>query len=209
MKFYDCATAPSPRRARMFIAEKGLNIERIDISIARGEQLTPEFLAINPAGTLPALITETGAVLSENIAIATYLEAIAPNPPLLGTNPEEKALVAQWNAMSEQQCGMAIAEVLRNTHPKMNNRALPGPHNFTQIPALAERGSARLTTFFETLNDHLQNTAYLAGAHFSLADITCFVMIDFARVIRREIPHSHVHSLRWFNAIKKRPSADM
>ena len=209
MKFYDCATAPSPRRARMFIAEKGLNIERIDISIARGEQLTPEFLAINPAGTLPALITEAGAVLSENIAIAVYLETLAPNPPLMGQTAEEKAQILQWNAICEQHGGMAVAEVLRNSHPAMENRALPGPQNLAQIPALAERGHLRLDAFFERLNTRLAQTAFLAGDAFSMADITGFVMVDFARVIKRRIPQEHSQSQRWFDAIAARPSAQI
>ena len=209
MKFYDCSTAPSPRRARMFIAEKGLQIETCEISIAKGEQLGADFLAINPAATVPVLVTGAGDTLTENIAIATYLEAAFPDPPLMGVTPSEKAQVAMWNAICEQKGGLPIAEVLRNTHPAMKDRAIPGQQNHAQIPALAERGGARLTEFFTQIENRLGDTPYLAGDNFTLADITGFVLIDFAKVIGRKIPADHFHSLAWFNAIKSRPSANI
>ena len=207
MLFYDCSTAPNPRRARMFIAEKGLEIETRDISIAKSEQLTPEFLAINPRATIPVLVTDSGAVLSENLGIATYLESAFPDPPLMGTTPEEKGAVMMWNAIVEQQGGMPIAEVLRNTNPHMKDRAIPGQTNFEQIPALATRGMARVDLFFDLLEKRLNESAYLALDHFTLADITCFIFVDFARVIRRRIPAENTATTAWFNAIKSRPSA--
>ncbi len=207
MLFYDCATAPNPRRARMFIAEKGLDIETREISIAKGEQLSPAFLAVNPRATVPVLITDQGTTLAENLGIAAYLEAKFPEPPLMGTTPDEKGLVAMWTAIAEQQCGMAVAEVLRNTHPAMKGRAIPGPVNYDQIPALAERGMARLTAFFDVLEDRLQDSAYLAGDRFTLADITCFVLVDFARVIKTRIPDDKPAARAWYDKVAARPSA--
>lgn len=209
MIFYDCPTAPSPRRARMFIAEKGLDIETRSISIADREQFSPEFLAVNPRATVPVLITDAGATLSENISIAAYLEARFPNPPLMGTTADEKALVLMWNAIAEAQGAMPVAEVLRNTHPSLKGRALPGPLDLDQIPALAERGQARVTAFFDLLESRLADTPFLAGATFSLADITAFVFVDFARVIKRRIPEGHNATRAWFDAIASRPSAGM
>lgn len=207
MIFYDCSTAPNPRRARMFIAEKGLEIETRDISIARGEQLSQEFLGVNPRGTIPVLVTDDGTVLAENLGIAAYLEAAFPEPPLMGVTPEEKGLVMMWNAIVEQQGGMPIAEVLRNTNPHMKGRAIPGPLDFEQIPELAERGRARVGFFFEQLEERLQHNPWLAGERFSLADITGFVFVDFARVIRTRIPEGNSATLDWFDRIKARPSA--
>lgn len=207
MIFYDCSTAPNPRRARMFIAEKGLEIETRDISIARGEQLSQEFLGVNPRGTIPVLVTDDGTVLAENLGIAAYLEAAFPEPPLMGVTPEEKGLVMMWNAIVEQQGGMPIAEVLRNTNPHMKGRAIPGPLDFEQIPELAERGRARVGFFFDQLEERLQHSPWLAGERFSLADITGFVFVDFARVIRTRIPEGNSATLDWFDRIKARPSA--
>ena len=207
MLFYDCSTAPNPRRARMFIAEKGLKIETRDISILKGEQLSPEFLAINPRATIPVLVTDGGAVLTENLGIAAFLEAAYPAPPLMGQTPDEKGAVLMWNAIVEQQGGWPIAEVLRNTNPHMKDRAIPGQVNFEQIPALAARGAARVDLFFDLLESRLKQSKFLALDNFTLADITCFVFVDFARVIRRRIPEANAASLAWFNAVKSRPSA--
>lgn len=207
MIFYDCSTAPSPRRARMFIAEKGLTIETRDISIAKGEQLSAEFQAINPNATVPVLVTEEGIALTENIGIATYLEAQFPEPPLLGTTAAEKGLIATWNAICEQQGGFAIAETLRNSNPHMKGRAVTGPRNYDQIPELAERGKLRVAAFFDLLEQRLQNSPFLACDHFSLADITGFVFVDFARVVRMSIPEGNSASQTWFDNIKARPSA--
>lgn len=207
MIFYDCSTAPNPRRARMFIAEKGLEIDSRDISIARGEQLTPAFRAINPRCTLPALVTDDGVTLTENLGIAAYLEARFPEPPLMGSTPAEKGLVLNWNATVEQQGGLPIAEALRNANPHMKDRAIPGPVNFEQIPELAERGLTRIPLFFDLLEERLQQVPWLAGENFTLADITGFVMVDFARVVKQRLPESHAAARDWFDRIKARPSA--
>lgn len=207
MLFYDCSTAPSPRRARMFIAEKGLNIETRDISIREGEQLAPEFLAINPRATVPVLVTESGTVLTENLGIAAYLEDRFPEPDLMGQTPDEKGLVMMWNAIVEQQGGLPIAEALRNSNPHMKGRAIPGPVNYDQIPELAERGRQRVADFFDLLEARLKDSAFLARDRFSLADITGFVMVDFARVIRMSIPEANIATQAWFDGIAARPSA--
>lgn len=209
MLFYDCSTAPNPRRARMFIAEKGLDIETHDISIAKGEQLRPEFLAVNPRATIPVLVTDDGTALSENLGIAAYLEAKFPEPPLMGETPDQKGLVLAWNATVEQQGGMPIAEALRNSNPHMKGRAIPGPQNYEQIPELAQRGLARIAIFFDLLEDRLQSSPYLAYDQFSLADITGFVMVDFARVVKQRIPDTNTATLDWFERIKQRPSAGL
>lgn len=207
MLFYDCSTAPNPRRARMFIAEKGLEIETRDISIARNEQLDPEFLKVNPRGTLPVLVTDEGTVLAENLGIAAYLEALHPEPPLMGRTPEEKGLVLMWNAIVETQGGLPISEAFRNSHPSMKNRAVTGPVDHAQIPALAERGLARARAFFDLLEQRLGESPFMATGHFTLADITAFVFVGFARVVKLRIPESHVATQTWFENIAARPSA--
>ncbi|KUJ80340.1 glutathione S-transferase [Ruegeria marisrubri] len=209
MLFYDCSTAPNPRRARMFIAEKGLEIETRDISIAKGEQLSDEFKKVNPRATIPVLVTDEGTVLTENLGIAAYLEARFPEPPLMGRTPDEKGLVLMWNAIVEQQGGAPIAEALRNTHPAFKDRAIPGPVNYEQLPALAERGMDRAKRFFGFLEERLEESPFVACDHFTLADISTFVFVDFARVIKLRIPEENTATLAWYNAIKERPSAQL
>ena len=209
MIFYDCSTAPNPRRARMFIAEKGLTPETHDVSIAKGEQLDAAFLAVNPRATIPVLITDDGTALTENLGIAAYLEAAYPEPPLMGRNADEKGLVLMWNSIVEQQGGAPIAEVLRNTHPAFENRAIPGPDHYAQIPALAERGQLRTARFFDLLEERLRESPYLATDHFTLADISAFVFVDFARVIKIRVPEANSATLAWQEAIRERPSAQL
>ncbi|MBV1927546.1 MAG: glutathione S-transferase [Rhodobacteraceae bacterium] len=209
MLFYDCSTAPSPRRARMFIAEKGLTIETHDISIGKGEQLLPEFLAVNPRATLPVLLTDEGTTLTENIAIAGYLEAMFPQPPLLGSTPDEKAIVLMWNAICEQQGLMPVSETLRNSNPRMKGRALTGPVNFDQIPELADRGRHRIKLFYTDIEQQLRKSAFLALDCLTLADITAFVVIDFMRVVKMPIPEENTATRAWFETIKARPSASL
>lgn len=209
MLFYDCSTAPNPRRTRMFIAEKGLKIETREISIAKGEQLSDAFKAVNPNATLPVLVTDDGTVLTENLGIAAYLEARFPEPPLMGRTPDEKGMVLMWNSIVEQQGGLPIAETLRNTHPAFANRALPGPVNHAQIPELAQRGTARVDQFFDLLEARLSQSAFLAGSEFTLADITAFVFVDFARVIKKRIPQENKASLAWFERVGARASAQL
>ena len=209
MLFYDCSTAPNPRRARMFIAEKGLEVESRDISISKGEQLKDAFLNVNPRATLPVLVTDEGRILTENLGIAAYLEARFPEPVLMGRTPDEKGTVLMWNAIVEQQGGLPIAETLRNTHPSFKDRSIPGPVNYAQIPELAQRGTDRVHTFLELLETRLRKSAFLAGDELSLADITAFVFIDFARVIKMRIPAESTAMQAWFDTIQSRPSAQL
>lgn len=209
MIFYDCSTAPSPRRARMIIAEKGLSPEVRQVSIADGDQLKPDFLAVNPMGTVPVLVTDDGATITENVGIANYLEAAFPEPPLMGRTPVEKGQVARWNAIVEQQGGAPIAEAFRNSNPHMKGRAITGPRNHDQIPELAERSFRRVADFFDLLEGQLGKSPYVATDAFSFADITCFVMVDFARVIRTRIPDTNTATQDWFERVKARPSASL
>ncbi|MGI9369673.1 MAG: glutathione S-transferase family protein [Ruegeria sp.] len=209
MIFYDCSTAPNPRRARMFIAEKGLKIETRNLSLADNEQLSDEFTAINPRATLPVLVTDEGTKLTENLGIAAYLEARYPEPPLMGKTPDEKGLVLMWNAIVEHHGALPIAEVLRNTHPVFKSRAIPGPVDYAQIPELAERGADRVARFFEMLEDRLTDSAFVACDHFTLADISTFTFVEFARVIRVRIPEGNSATLAWHKKIQNRPSAQL
>ena len=204
--FYDCTPAPSPRRARIVLAEKGIAHEVRIIDLSKQEQLTPEFRAINPACTVPVLVLEDGAVLTDNAGIAAWAEAFQPDPPLLGTTPLEKAAVASWNAKIEGECFMAIAEVLRNTARGMVNRALPGPHNYPQIPDLAERGRMRLPHFLDRFEAHMQGREWAAIDAFSLADITAGVALDFAGWVKVDVDAGRPAIAAWRALLKQRPS---
>jgi glutathione S-transferase len=209
MTLYDCSTAPSPRRARILLAEKGVAHETVLIDLRHDEQFAEAYRAINPQCTVPALRVEGGQVLTDNAAIAAYLEARFPEPALLGTTPLHKAEVASWNWRIEFEGLMAIAEALRNSAPAMKARALPGPVGYAQIPELAQRGIARLKHFFDALNNHLAGRETIAAGGFSLADITAVVAVDFARIVRVKPAEEHAHLLRWRAAMAQRPAMSL
>ena len=206
LTLYDCSTAPSPRRTRILLAEKGIAHETVQVDLRNGEQLGETFRAINPQCTVPVLCTEDGLKLTDNAAITAYLEARYPQPPLLGTTPAEKAEIASWNWRVEFEGLVAIAEAMRNRAPSMANRALPGPVNYAQIPELAERGLARVQQFFVTLNERLAGRDFIATDRLSIADITAVVGVDFARVVKLKPGDAHPHLLRWRAAMAQRPA---
>ena len=178
---YDCATAPSPRRARIFLSEKGVAHKTIQVDLKNSEQLSSAYQKINPQCTVPALNTEDGVVLTDNAAITAYLEARYPEPPLLGTTPNEKAEIASWNWRVEFEGFMSVAEALRNSAPAMANRALPGQVNYPQISELAQRGLARLQQFFGLLNERLADRNFIATDSFSVADGYLFTVSNWAK----------------------------
>jgi glutathione S-transferase len=206
---YDCATAPSPRRARILLAEKGVAHETVEVDLRNGEQLSDAYRNVNPQCTVPALRTDEGLPLTDNAAIAAYLEARFPQTPLMGNTPQEKAEIASWNWRIEFEGLLAVAEALRNSAPAMANRALPGPVDYPQIPELAQRGLARVQRFFVTLNDRLAGRDFIAADRFSIADITAVVAVDFARVVKVKPGEQHPHLQRWRLAMAQRPSISL
>ena len=206
LTLYDCSTAPSPRRARMFLAEKNLDWLTVEIDLRAREQLSPAFLEINSAATVPVLETDSGQRIAENIGIAAYVEALHPDPPLMGRTPLEKAEVLSMNSRIEQGGLTAIANILRNSSPHMKDRALPGPNDLEQIPALAERGRKRLGWFFDDIEAHLSRNDYAAGTSYSLADITLTVVFDFSRWVKAQPGEDHPALSAYMKRMIARPS---
>jgi glutathione S-transferase len=206
---YDCSTAPSPRRARIFLAEKGIAHETVQVDLRNNEQLGEAYRRINPQCTVPALRIEEGPLLTDNAAIAAYLDTRYPQPPLLGVTPLERAEVASWNWRIEFEGLMAIAEAMRNSAPSLANRALPGPVDYAQIPELAQRGLGRLQQFFVALDERLAEREFVATERFSGADISAVVAVDFARIVKVKPTEQHPHLQRWRAAMALRPSMSL
>jgi len=207
MKFYDCTTAPSPRRVRIFLAEKGISVPTVQVDLRNNEQLTPAFRKINPDATVPSLELDDGTRINDAVGICVYFEAIHPQPPLMGETAEEKALVASWQREAERNGFYAVMEVFRNSAPGLKGRALPGPHDYEQIPALAERGRLRVQHFQEQMDARLGQSEFIAGPHYSIADITALITIDFAVRAKMPIPENYEHLRRWCAQVSARPSA--
>jgi len=207
MKFYDCSTAPSPRRVRIFLAEKGITVPTVQVDLRNNEQLTPAFRAINPDATVPALELDDGTRINDAIGICVYFEAIQPRPALMGESAEEKALVIAWQREVERNGFYAVMETFRNTVAGLKGRALPGPHNYEQIPALAERGRLRVAHFYEQMDARLAQAEFVAGPNYSVADITALVTVDFAQRAKLPIPEQYRNLRRWYTQVSARPSA--
>jgi glutathione S-transferase len=199
MKFFDCATAPSPRRVRIFLAEKGISLETVQVDLRNGEQFTPAYRAINPDCTVPALQLDDGTVIGDAIAICQYLEELHPAPPLIGTTPQQRAVVTALNRQIERDGFYAAMDALRNT--------ATGPHNYEQIPELAERGRARIENFFRDMDVRLADRAFVAGDRYTMADISTLVLVDFAGRLKLAIPEDCANLRRWYDAVAARPSA--
>jgi glutathione S-transferase len=207
MKLYDCAMAPSPRRVRIFLAEKGITVPTVQVDLRGGEQLTPGFRAINPDCTVPVLELDDGTRIADAVAICVYLEAARPDPPLMGRDPQEKAIITAAQRRAERQGFQAMEEAFRNSTPGMKGHALPGPDAYEQIPALAERGRTRVLRFFETMEAELAGKTFVCGPDYSIADITTLVTVDFAKWIKLTIPEPCANLRRWYDAVAARPSA--
>ena len=207
MKFYDFAPAPSPRRVRIFLAEKGVSLPTVQVDLRKGEHMTDAFRALNPWCTVPVLELDDGTAISEAIAVCQYLEAAYPEPPLMGSTPEEKGVIAMWEHRAEVDGFLAAAEALRNSTPGMRGRALPGASNFEQIPALVERGKTRVMQFFQALDARLAESEYLAGPSYTIADITALVVVDFGGWMKLTLGEDLQHARRWHAAVSSRPSA--
>jgi glutathione S-transferase len=207
MKFYDCAPAPSPRRVRIFLAEKGVTLPTVQVDLRNGEHLKPEFAKVNPWHTVPVLELDDGTTISEAMACCRYIEETHPEPPLMGRDPKERAVIAMWEHRCEIDGFLAVAEAFRNESKGMKGRALTGAAGYEQIPALAERGKARARHFLKLLDERLVQSEFVAGPFYSVADITAFVTVEFAGWLKL-VPGDDQKSLhRWLDAMRERPSA--
>ncbi len=198
MKLYTFDSAPNPARLKMFIAYKGIDVETVQIDMAKAAQLETSYTDIVPEATLPALVLDDGSRLTEVIAIAHYLEGLYPDRPLLGTTNEEKATILNWNHRLFNTVFMACAEIFRNSHPAYASRGLPGPADMPQIPALAERGRTRLGLALTTLNSELGLRPFVAGDALSFADIDLLAAIVFARWgAKVDVGEEYPHLVEW------------
>jgi glutathione S-transferase len=207
MKLYDGAGAPSPRRVRIFLAEKGITVPTVQVDLRNGEQFSASFRAINPDCTVPVLTLDDGTAITDAIGICVYFEAVRPLPALLGGDPRAKAIVTAAQRRAEREGLHAVVDAYRNFTPGLQGHALTGPDGYAQIAALAERGRARVKRFFETMEAALADKPFVCGPDYTIADITTLVTVDFAKRIKLAIPEGGVHLRRWYDAVTARPSA--
>jgi glutathione S-transferase len=207
MKLYHSASSPNSRRVRIFVAEKGLSIPLVAVDLGQGEQHSDAYRAVNPRRVVPTLVLQDGTVIGEVPAICRYIEETHPMPPLLGETAQEKAQVSMWERRAELEGFAAVMEAIRNTAPGLKGRAIAGPHDYEQIPALAERSKLRVKNFFADFDARLGEAPFVAGQRFSVADITALVAVDFAaKAISVAVPDHHRSLKRWYDTVSSRAS---
>ncbi|MCC7330215.1 MAG: glutathione S-transferase [Gammaproteobacteria bacterium] len=203
MKLHTAARAPNPRRVEMFIAEKGITgIERIEVDLLKGEHRREEFQRLNPAVQVPVLELDDGTMLAETRAISGYLESLHPEPNLLGRTPRERAEIEMWDRRVELGLGFAIRDWVRHSHPAL--AVLEG----RQFPDYAQVQAARARAHARWLDQELAGRPFIAGTRFTIADITAFCALEFARLVKLSPAAEGLQALqRWRDAIAARPSA--
>jgi glutathione S-transferase len=200
VKLYDSKLAPNPRRVRIFLAEKGIDVPLVNVDIARAENRQPPFLAKNPMGGLPVLELDDGTCLAETVAICRYFEESQPEPPLMGVGPKGRALVEMWNRRMELELFIPIAQVFRNTHEFFKGR-------IEQVPAWGEACRRVAEKRLEWLDQELASREFVAGDRYTIADITALCGIDFGRITRTSIQPGQKNLERWHEKVSARPSA--
>ena len=201
MKLYDGGRAPNPRRVRIFLAEKGITVPTEQVDLGGLQQRSEAYTAINPMQRVPALLLDDGTVIAESVAICRYFEALHPEPPLFGRGALESALVEMWNRRAELHLFFPVAAVFQHLHPAMKQMVLP------QVPDWGEANKPRVMAFLEFLDGELKNRTFVAGANYTIADITASIAVDFMRVSKLAVPDDLVNVRRWHQAVSARPSA--
>lgn len=201
MKLYDGGRAPNPRRVRIFLAEKGIDIPLVPVDMGALGHRAPDITALNPLQRLPVLILDDGTVLTESIAICRYLEELHPEPPLFGTTPLERAQVEMWQRRIEMGLFAMVAAAFRHVHPAMVEWEVP------QIREWGEANRPKAVAFLEFLNDELAERRFIAGDAYTVADITALVAVDFMKPARIAMPEELSNVIRWHGEVSQRPSA--
>ena len=207
LKLYHSTASPNSRRVRIFLTEKGLKVPLLAIDLGKGEQHSAAYRAINPRRVVPTLVLDDGTAIGEVPAIMRYLDEAFPEKPLLGATPKDKGLIAMWERRAELEGFAAVMEGVRNKVAGLKGRAIAGPHDYQQIPALVERSVQRVKNFFDDFNAQLEQAPFVAGERYSAADITTLVTLDFAKALELTAQPQHTALKRWYETISARPSA--
>jgi len=201
MKIIEQNRAPNPRRVRIFLAEKGIDMTYEEVNILEREHKSDEFAALNPFLSVPVLVLDDGTVLSETMAICRYFEALQPEPVLFGSTALEIGNIEMWARRAELELFSRVAHCFRHQHPAMVELEKP------QVPEWGEANRPRVLDTLAILDKQLANNEFIAGDKFSVADITALVAIDFMKVARIERPVELAALGRWYDQVSQRPSA--
>ena len=200
MKIYETKTAPNPRRVRMFLAEKGIDMDYVQVDIQKGENLSAEMRAKNPLGKIPILELDDGTCIAETDAICTYFEALHPEPSLMGSSALEKGTIAMWQRQVELALMLQVGMCFQHTTGYFKDRMVP-------VPEYGKEAGINASKYLNILERRLELNTFIAGDTLSIADITALCAIDFARVVDIRIKDEQTNLLRWYDSVNSRASA--
>jgi glutathione S-transferase len=201
MKIVQARAAPNPRRVRIFLAEKGIEVPFEEVDLMQGALKTPEFTAVNPFQRVPVLVLDDGTAIAETIAICRYFEELKPEPALFGRGPLAVASIEMWSRRMELGLLLSVAQAFRHLHPAMAKLEVP------QVAAWGEANKPRALEILPIMDAQLASSRFLAGPDYSVADITGLVAIDFMKPARIERPLALENLARWYEEVSRRPSA--
>jgi glutathione S-transferase len=201
MKILETRTAPNPRRVRIFLAEKGIEVPSEEMDLMKGALKTPDFTEKNWFQRVPVLLLDDGTAISETVAICRYFEEMRPEPPLFGTGALGRAKVEMWNRRMELGLFFSVAQAFRHLHPAMAHLEVP------QVSAWGEANKPRALDILGFMDRELAGRQYIAGDALSIADITALVAVDFMKPARIQRPTELKSLDRWYGEMSSRPSA--
>ena len=202
MKLYDGGRAPNPRRVRVFLSEKGIDVPLVPIDMGAMGHKSDEVTARNPLQRLPILELDDGTILTESVAICRYFEELQPEPALFGTGAVGRAMVEMWQRRVELHFLGTVAAAFRHIHPAMKTWEVP------QIPEWGEANKPKAVEFMRMLDRELADREFIAGDTYSIADITGMIGVDFMKPARIAFPEELENLARWYKSVSARPSAN-
>jgi len=200
MILHDLSAGMHPRRVRIFMAEKGLSIERREVDVAGGANAMPDFLRLNPLGKLPVLELDDGSAIAESLAICRYLEALHPHPPLMGRTPQTAAHIEMWTLRIDHELSQPIALAFVHSSDFYRGRV-------EQVPEVAGWARNRALQTMAWLDDELAERSHIAGDDYTLADIVAQCACVLGKAVGLRIPPEKTHLSRWFTLVSARPTA--
>ncbi len=200
MKLYNLTAGTNPRRTRIYLAEKSVEVPMVEIDIIAGEHQQPDYLAINPLGKMPALELDDGTIITESVAICRYFECLRPNPPMFGRNDVEIGLVDMWNRRMEMELGDRIGHAFRHTNEFWKDR-------MKQFPDFGEHCRSQAFELMVWLDGHLENREFIATDDYTIADISAQCVLLIGKNTGTAIPEKLSNLTRWFADVTSRPTA--
>ncbi len=199
VRLYEQPRAPNPRRVNIFLAEKGIEIERVNIDLMAGEHKRPDYLARVGVPLVPALELDDGTIVTESVAICRYFEALRPEPNMMGRDVMEQITIEKWQRLVEFRLFATVAICFRHTNPHLAVLE-------DQCPDWGEVNRGRLDARLGEIDRRLEGRDWIAAGQLTIADITALVAVEFLRVIKHPIPEGYANLLAWLERMRARPS---